>query len=75
MAGNAGRVVVVSYDEHLARYRMRRLTMWCSNDECPNHEDGLTVTYESENGVATITPEDCPLCGHDLLDDSPAEVG
>jgi hypothetical protein len=65
---------VSAYDEHIARYRMRKLLMWCVNDECPNYQDGVNVVYEEENGQGAISPEDCPLCGHPLVESAGGEA-
>ena len=62
----------VAHDAMLANYHHSYETMWCENPTCANHQDGLTVLYESEYGQGWTTPEDCPLC-HGHLNDEPGQ--
>ena len=59
------------HDRWLANYHTSVAHVWCSNRFCDNHEDGIDVTYESEFGQGTFTPEDCPLCNHGWVEDKP----
>ena len=59
-----------AHDAYLADYHTSEITVFCANTDCSN-SDGITVRYESEYGQGWITPEDCPACGGELLDDKP----
>lgn len=59
-----------AHDRYLAAYRRHPMTVYCANRACPNH-DGIEVMFESEYGQGWITPEECPACGGELLDDRP----
>lgn len=61
-----------AHDNWLANYRRSEVEVYCVNRDCPNHE-GVEVTLESEYGQSWITPEDCPICHGELLDDPPAD--
>lgn len=58
------------HDQWLANYHTYPTTVYCGNPECAN-AGGITVTFESEYGQGTITPEDCPACGTPLQDTPP----
>jgi hypothetical protein len=59
-----------AHDAWLADYHSSTITVYCANPDCTNAE-GITVRYESEYGQGWITPENCPACHADLLDDKP----
>lgn len=61
-----------AHDRWLAAYSTSWITVYCANRECPNHE-GMGVRLETEYGQSWITPEDCPDCNGELLDDPPKE--
>jgi len=59
-----------SHDRWLAAYRRYETEVWCANPACLLHEDGTTVTYESEYGQGSYTPEECE-CGYEWTEDKP----
>ena len=61
-----------AHDRWLADYRKGTAEVWCTNPACQLHEDGTTVTYESEYGQGWYTPEECK-CGHEWTEDKPDE--
>ena len=60
------------HERYLANYHWSTETYYCANPTCPYH-DGIVVRYESEYGQGTITPEDCPTCNSELLQDRPED--
>lgn len=56
-----------AHDSWLADYQRSTTTVYCANRGC-QWADGIEVTYEKEYGQGWITPEDCPACHSDLLD-------
>jgi len=65
-------MMLPGYDTWLGRYHCSEITVYCVNAACPN-ADGLTALYENEYGQGWITPEDCPVCHSELLDEPKEE--
>lgn len=61
-----------AHDRYLAAYSSSEITVYCANRACPN-ADGMPVRLESEYGQSWITPEDCPDCNGELLDEPAKE--
>lgn len=55
-------VLVSAHDRHLAAYRTGFEEVWCTNPECPNHTQGVTVRWTSEYGQSWWEPEECHAC-------------
>lgn len=60
-------------DDWLSARRVSSQQMWCSNPACKTYGDYQTVYIETENGVRTASPEECPECGGYWLGDPPEE--
>lgn len=62
-----------AHDRHLAMFRTGRDRLWCSNKECPVHEDGMDVDWESEYGQSAYLVEECPVCHSEWLYEQPQD--
>jgi hypothetical protein len=63
-----------AHDRWLANYQRGIEVVWCSNPKCEIHEGAMEVQWESEYGASWWTPEECPLCGGQWLQDQPEPI-